>query len=143
MRKLLTATAIIAASLTLSADSNAATFVDVVTRPHKGAWQWQCAVVTTHHDGIIHDEMFYGGWRGSFATRAKAESVATNNIARCLPVLPIEARAIDWIYSQVCRIGKPMEGARGALARAVVRVNEKQITPVGLAAWCADMAENY
>jgi hypothetical protein len=72
MRRLLTA---IVATALLSSTSNAATFTDVVTRPYKGTWQWQCVTLTTQGDKLLSEQL-YGGWRGSFATRAKAEGAA-------------------------------------------------------------------
>lgn len=62
----------------------------------------------------------------------------------------LETRAMDWIYSQSCKSVEPVaimtylqKHPGTPLSRAIVRVNQKQIVPIGLSAWCADMAENY
>lgn len=76
MKRLILIAATIATLVTTN--GNAATssewFIDAVTRPYKGAWQWQCALIK----GTLekHTEIFFGGWQGKHATREQAEEAA-------------------------------------------------------------------
>jgi len=80
---------------------------------------------------------------------ATALAVTANTVIAA-PKLTLEVRAMDWIYSQSCKATEPVaimtylqKHPGTPLARAIMRVNDKQIVPIGLTAWCEDMAANY